>query len=494
VLFFAEGSLPKGSLVFADLRMIVATMRRQQLAAGFPDAALRRDRLQRMVRLIEDHHAALAAAAAADRGFGVDPAFSAAYLVSTLAGLNHAARHVGAWMAEDMHGAGRAQVGHWPVSYWPQGVIGIIAPWTHPVSLALAPLAGILAAGNVALIKLSHHAPRSSDLIADLVGRYFAPGELGVVLGDDAVGAAFAELPLAHLVFTGSARAARSVAAAAATRLMPVTLSVGGKSPAVVSADADIDAAARFIMAAKLRHAGQSSRAVDHVLVARSRLDSFVAAARDHAARILSGTDGAPVWFPASVKQIHHDRLVGLIADAQAHGARRIALDLTPAEVPPGEAAPGRRRIGRNNGQGCGGACRLAPEILLDVDDTMAIMQEEVFGPILPVVAVDDDCAAIERVGGLQGSWPRPAAAWYFGADPAVQAMFAERVPAATTMINPTCDAINLGSGPETMIPGSSLWSGEAGFHRFAVARRLVFGHDEGHTMPMAHDIAHHLD
>ena len=477
VAFFPEGPLPKGSLVFGDLCMIVATMRRLQLAAGFPDADLRRDRLRRVAQLIHDNHAALAAAAAADRGFGADPAYPAADLVATLASLNHAIRHVGAWMAEEPHGDGRPHV-----SYWPQGVIGIIAPWTHPVSLALAPLAGILAAGNVAMIKLSAHAPRSSDLVADLVGRYFAPGELGVVLGDDAVGAAFAELPLAHLVFTGSARAARSVASAAATRLMPVTFAVGGKSPAVVSADADIDAAARFIMTAKLRHGGQSSRAVDHVLVARSRLDAFVAAACDHAARILCGADGAPVLFPASVKHIHHDRLVSLIADAQKRGARRVRLESGPGWV---SAAKGRRAGGADSG----GTARLAPEILLDVDDTMAIMQEEVFGPILPIMAVDDDHAAIERLGGVQGTWQRSAMAWYFGSDPAVQAMFAERVPAATAMINPTGDTTDLGDGPEPTVPSSNLWSGEAGFHRFAVARRLVYAQDQGHTAPIAHFI-----
>jgi coniferyl-aldehyde dehydrogenase len=450
--FAAEVSLPQGSLLNADLRMIVATMRRQQLAAGFPDAALRRDRLERVAHLISENHMALAAAAAADRGFGVDPGVPSADLMATTVSMRHAARHVGAWMAEAPE---RQFAGSDPVSYWPQGVIGIIAPWTHPVSLALAPLAGILAAGNVALIKLSHHAPRCSDLVADLVGRYFAPGELGVVLGDDAVGAAFAELPLAHLVFTGSARTARAVSASAAARLLPVTLAVGGKSAALVSADADIDAAACFIMTAKLHHAGQSSRAVDHVLVAASRHDALVAAMRDQAARILSGSSGAPVLFPASVKRIHRDRLVALIEDAEARGSRRIRLGLGESPVPARRAA----------------ACRLDPEILLDVDDTMAIMQEEVFGPILPVMAVADDRAAIERAAAL----PRPALAWYFGADPAAQAMFVDRVPAATVMVNPLPDAGTAVDG-QVLVPGTSLWSGEPGFQRFAVARRLVFG------------------
>jgi coniferyl-aldehyde dehydrogenase len=468
--------------VFSDLRMIVATMRRQQLAAGFPDAALRRDRLERVARLIDENHAALAAAAAADRGFGTDVTVPAGDLVTTLASLNHSARHLADWMAQEPCGVDRG-----PVTYWPLGVIGVIAPWTHPVSLALAPLAGILAAGNVAMIKLSHHAPRSSDLLADLVGHYFGPCELGVVLGDDAVGAAFAELPLAQLVFTGSARAARSVAATAAARLMPVIYAVGGKSPALVSADADPAAAARYIMAAKLRNGGQSSRAVDHVLVARSLMDAFVAHAREQGTRILDESAAAGRLFPASVRQIHQARLAALVADAQNHGAQRICLGSTHAAVMnaaavpargPGKPAPRSRRA-RSDVIDPGALCQCPAEILLDVDDAMAIMQEEVFGPILPVLAVDDDTAAIERIGSFSGPWQRPAMAWYFGADRQAQLRFAQCSPSATVLINPRVDGADpagiLATGPEATIPGSNLWSGVAGFHRFSAARRLVF-------------------
>ncbi len=469
--------MPKGLPVFTDLRMIVAAMRRQQLAAGFPDAALRRDRIERVARLIDENHAALAAAAAADRGFATDVTVPAGDLVTTLASLNHSARHLADWMAQEPCGADRA-----PVSYWPLGVIGVIAPWTHPVSLALAPLAGILAAGNVAMIKLSHHAPRSSDLLADLVGHYFRPCELGVVLGDDTVGAAFAELPLAQLVFTGSARAARSVAASAAARLMPVTFAVGGKSPALVSADADPVAAARYIMTAKLRNAGQSSRAIDHVLVARSLIDAFVAHAHDQGNRILDESAAAGRLFPASIRHIHQARLAALLADAQSHGARRLCLGSNDAAPIPatatGKPAPRSRRA-RSDAIDPGALCQCAAEILLDVDDAMAIMQEEVFGPILPVLAVDDDNAAIERIGSFSGPWQRPAMAWYFGADRQAQLRFAQCSPSATVLINPCVDGADpagiLATGPEATIPGSNLWSGVAGFHRFSAARRLVF-------------------
>lgn len=444
-------------MLAADLRMIVATMRRAQLAAGFPDLALRCDRLERAARLVEDHHEALARAAAADRGRGFGAHFPAPDLLATIATLRHAARHVGTWMAGDPADLADPRSPRPPSSHWPQGVVGVIAPWTYPVSLALAPLAGIFAAGNVALIKLSPYAPASSDLLADLVGRHFAPGELGVVMGDDSVGASFAELPFAHLVFSGSARAARSVAAVAAARLMPFTFAVGGKSPAVVSADADCDRAARYIMTAKLRHAGQCSRAVDHVLVADACAEAFVAAARDHGARILADQTG----YPAIVNQLHHERLCALLADAESRGARRVPL-VARAKAP--------ARAGRAQ------ACRMAPELLLpelllDVTDDMAIMQEEVFGPILPILRVTDDEAAVLRTPGL----PMPAQAWYFGADPAHQRRFAAQIAAASVLVNPAPEPEAVAHLADRAIPGNDLWSGESGFRRFSIGRRLVF-------------------
>lgn len=438
-------------MVAADLRMIVATMRRAQLAAGVPDAALRRDRLERVAQLLDEHHRPLAAAAAADRGLETVAATHAPDLVSAHANLSRAAREVESWMARR------------PGSdYWPQGVVGIIAPWTYPVSLALAPLAGVFAAGNVALIKLSPYAQRSSDLLADLVGRYFSPAELGVVQGDDSVGACFAELPFAHLVFTGSARAARSVAANAAARLTPITYAVGGKSPAIVAADADLDRAARFVMTAKLRHAGQCCHTVDHVMVAREVAEPFVEAARAHAADIFAN---APA-FPAIVNRTHYDRLQSLLADAQNRGARRVPLDPT-ATVP--EKASGKR-----GAAGRGGPHRMAPELLLDADESMAIMAEEVFGPVLPVVTVADDMDAIGRIA----VGPLPAQAIYFGSDPAARTLFADRVAADVVFINPAPESFDGAAMAGSLMPGNEQWSGETGFRRFSVARRLVIADD----------------
>ena len=176
------------------------------------------------------------------------------------------------------HVALQFQLGSARIEYQPLGVIGIIAPWNYPFSLALMPLATAIAAGNRSMIKPSEFTPATSDLLARLLAEIFPPEQVMVVTGDASVGAAFAALPFDHLIFTGSTPVGRAVMKAASDNLVPVTLELGGKSPVIVARGHALDHAAAGIAYGKLSNAGQTCVAPDYALVHEEEIEAFTAA------------------------------------------------------------------------------------------------------------------------------------------------------------------------------------------------------------------------
>jgi coniferyl-aldehyde dehydrogenase len=435
-----------------EMTAIVRSMQRAQLAAGPADAALRRDRLSRAMALLLDHGEALAGAINAD--FGTRSRFQslAADVGASVRSLSHAAEHVAAWMQpETVETPDSAITGR--IEYQPLGVVGIISPWNFPVNLAFSPLAGVFAAGNTALIKPSELTPRTSELLAELAGRYFSPDELGVVLGDAAVGEAFSRLPLDHLVFTGSTAVGRQVMRAAAENLVPVTLELGGKCPVVIAPDADITRAAQRVMAVKSFNAGQICLAPDYVMIGADQEGDFLTAAREAAAASWPTIQGNPD-YTAIISQRHYDRLLGLIADALAKGATLVPL--TPLGEPPHD--PATRKI--------------APVILRDVTPAMQVMREEIFGPILPVMTVADQNAAMAHINA--GS--RPLAAYYFGADKDARRSFAARTSSGGLVFDDVMTHVGIEGLPFGGVGASGMgaYHGIHGFRRFSHARAVA--------------------
>jgi coniferyl-aldehyde dehydrogenase len=214
---------------------------------------------------------------------------------------------------------GRAEIRRQPL-----GVVGIISPWNYPLQLALAPALGALAAGNRVLLKPSELTPRLSALLAQLVEKSFRADEFAVVTGDAAVGQAFSALPWDHLFFTGSTAVGRQVALAAAANLTPVTLELGGKSPAIFDADADFAAAAPRLVSGKLLNAGQTCIAPDYALVPEGRTDAFVAAVTAAIGELYPALAANPD-YTSIVNGRHYARLVALVDDAREKGATRRA-------------------------------------------------------------------------------------------------------------------------------------------------------------------------
>jgi coniferyl-aldehyde dehydrogenase len=326
----------------------------------------------------------------------------------------------------------------------PLGVVGIIAPWNYPLYLAIGPLVDALAAGNRAMLKVSEFTPWFSALFADLVSRAFAPDEVAVITGDAQVGRAFAALPFDHLLFTGSTAVGRHVMAAAAPNLTPVTLELGGKSPALVGPGARLAHAAERIVVGKLLNAGQTCIAPDYALVPRAQISAFVEAARAAAAKLYPALPRNP-QYASIVSDRHFARLAALRDEAVSRGAKAHALGAADDDV---------------------AARVLAPVVLTDVDERMAIMQEEIFGPLLPLVAydtLDDALAYIAR-------HPHPLALYVFEENRETL----DRVHASTlaggVTVNDTILHIAQHALPFGGVGASGIgaYHGEAGFRTFS--------------------------
>jgi coniferyl-aldehyde dehydrogenase len=375
----------------ADVAALFALQRNAFSEERYPSHEVRRDRLERLASLIDRHEPEIVAAIAED--FGIRPAQETRLteLFVLDVALRHASRHLASWMRSRRASTplylrpGRSWIERQPL-----GVVGIVSPWNYPVQLALLPAIAALAAGNRALIKPSEITPTTSALLAGLVARYFSPGELAVVTGGADVGAAFARQPFDHLLFTGSTQVGRSIALAAAENLTPVTLELGGKSPALIHANANLAALSARLAVGKLLNAGQTCIAPDYALIPAQQADALVHALRRAVARLYP----APIDnrdYASIVDQRHHTRLVALLDDARAKGARVIELG----------AADGSTK----------GTRRMSPTLLLDVSDAMAVMQQEIFGPILPIETYATLDQAIERINAR----PRPLAMYMFG-------------------------------------------------------------------------------
>lgn len=412
----------------------------------YPALATRHERLQRLLKLVVENEHRIVTAIAQDYGHrsSFETRLAECYIVT--AAIRHALRHLRRWMkstrvATPVHLLpARAEIMRQPL-----GVVGVISPWNYPLQLALTPVASALAAGNRVMLKPSELTPSTSGLLHELVAQYFHEDELAVVLGDAGVGRAFSALPWDHLFFTGSTAVGRAVARAAAENLTPVTLELGGKSPALFDADADFDVTVPRLVTGKLLNAGQTCIAPDYALVPQARVAAFVTAVR-HAVAMLYPKGLQSADYTAIINTRHYRRLVALIEDARNKGAEIVTLGPEP-EVAAGEHD------------------KLAPVLILGVTDDMAVMNEEIFGPLLPVETysgLDDAIARINRR-------PRPLAFYLFGADPKRKGHVLRETIAGGVTINDTLwhfaheDLPFGGVGAS----GTGVYHGERGFLTF---------------------------
>lgn len=410
-----EGKMDQAVAGTDLMRAVLDEQRRCSREEEPASEALRRDRLRRLLAMTLDAQDRIIAAVRADySGMRSPREIAVMDLLPSVSGLKHALSHLSRWMRPErrrpnfpfgLMGA-KARVVHSP-----KGTVGIIAPWNVPYGLAIAPATGAFAAGNRLMLKPSELAPATADLLKDLVETRFDAAECAVFPGGVEVATAFTHLPLDHLVFTGSTATGRRVLAAAAENLVPVTLELGGKSPAIIGASASLGRTLESLVLGKMLNAGQICMAPDYVLVPAGSEDAFVQAAAAKARDLFPGVSDNPD-YGVIIDAAKHERLKALVADAAAKGARvSVAADAD----------------GDNSR-------RMPLHLLQNVTDSMLVMQEEIFGPVLPVIGYRSFAEALAIVGAR----PAPLALYYFGSDASEKAAVIARTRSGGVTINDT--------------------------------------------------------
>jgi aldehyde dehydrogenase (NAD+)/coniferyl-aldehyde dehydrogenase len=436
-----------------DLAATHARLREAAAGDSNPDWRRRDAWLDALERLLRENMPAIAEAIRSDFGNRSLHETQLLELFPSFEAIRHARRHLKSWMRPERRAVsmwflpGRARVLHQPL-----GVVGVIVPWNYPLLLAVGPLVAALAAGNRVMVKMSEYTPAMSDLFARLVAKYFADDEVVVMQGDAGVAQAFAQLPFGHLLFTGSTKVGYSVMRAAAENLTPVTLELGGKSPAILGPDYPLEKFVERVMVGKTMNAGQTCIAPDYVLVPAGQAREFVAAAR----RVVDACYPDILRTPdysSIVSERHYRRLVGLVEEARGQGAE--VVPLSSSENP--DAA----------------TRRIPPVALMNVTPDMQAMQEEIFGPLLPVVPYRDLDEAIRYVNAR----PNPLALYYFDHDRGRIDHVLEQTLSGGVTINDTIlhiaqDSLPFGGVGES---GKGHYHGYEGFEAFSKKKAVFF-------------------
>ncbi len=375
------------------LHAALQQQREAHLAHPMPTLAERKADLRQLMRFILDHKEAICEAISADYGHRSRHETLLMEVMPVIADIKVTLKHLGAWMKPQKRDIDRKIFGLASNRVIPQplGVVGVIVPWNFPINLSFLPLVAIFAAGNRAMVKFSENSRRLARLLIEQLPAYFAPEKLRVFDETGGVGIEFSKLPFDHLLFTGSSNTGRAVMAAAAGNLCPVTLELGGKSPAIVCEDFSPRTAAERILYVKCLNAGQVCTTVDHVFVPREQVQTFVELALDIVPQRY--TSLASSDYTSLITTQAFDRLVKAMDEARERGAQLVPLIEGPA-------------LDRKSR-------KIAPHLLLDAPDDCELMAHEIFGPILPVIGYDSLDEVVKRIN----AGPRPLALYPFSHD-----------------------------------------------------------------------------
>ena len=443
-----------------EMHRVLELQKSLNIKEGAPDINLRKDRLDRVVAMVKKYDKKIIETVNHDFG-NRDPMMSAATEVASVIGpMEHAKKNLKKWMKTEKRKAAIAPLGsalsllgaRAEVRYQPKGVVGAISPWNFPMNLALAPLAGIIAAGNRVMHKPSELTPATSDLLKLMIEEYFSEEEMAVFVGDAEVGAAFSGLAFDHLIFTGGTSIAKHVMKAASENLVPLTLELGGKSPVVVGKSAKIKDTAQRVMQGKTMNAGQICLAPDYALVPEEKVDEFVKATVEVTSQMypeMKDNDD----FTSIINQKHFDRIQSYLTDAKEKGAELVEIN------------PSNEDFSQQPHH------KIPPTLVLNPSEDMKIMQEEIFGPVLPVKTYSDVSEPVDYIN----SKDRPLGLYYFGNDNNEKEFVLENTTSGGVTVNDVISHIQMedlpfgGVGPS----GMGSYHGYDGFKEFSHAKAV---------------------
>lgn len=433
------------------MEAILAKQKAAHIRDGIPSAEQREAWIDKSIDLLVTHGEALSKAMAEDFGHRSIDQSNLTDIAGSIGALKFSRKNLRKWMRPEKRKVefplgllgSKAQI-----QYQPKGVIGVISPWNFPVNLTFAPLANVFAAGNRAMIKPSEFTEKTSELMAELVAKYYTEEEVAVVTGGPDVGASFTKLAFDHIIFTGATSIAHHVMRAAADNLVPLTLELGGKSPVILGKSANIEKAASRIMAGKTLNAGQICLAPDYAFVPEDKTGEFVGAAQAAVGKMYADGLKDNDDYTSVVNQRHYDRLNSYLDDAREKGAEVIEIN------------PQNENFSQQPHH------KMAPHIVLNPTDDMKVMQDEIFGPILPLKSYTETKDAVAYINNN----PRPLGLYYFGDDATERDMVLNNTTSGGVTVNDVIfhvaqeDLPFGGVGPS----GMGAYHGRDGFFEFS--------------------------
>ena len=443
-----------------NMHRVLELQKSLNIKEGAPSLELRSDRLDRVVAMVTKYKSETISALQDDFG-NRDPVMSAATEVGSVVGpMIHAKKNLKKWMKTEKRKAAIAPLGSAlsllgakaEIRYQPKGVVGAISPWNFPLNLALAPLAGILSSGNRVMLKPSELTPASSELTKSMIEESFDESEIAVFTGDPEVGAAFSGLAFDHLIFTGGTAIAKHVMKAASENLVPLTLELGGKSPVVVGKSSKIKETATRVMQGKTMNAGQICLAPDYALVPEDSIEEFVQASVDVTSEMYPDMKDNED-FTSIINQKHYDRIQSYISDAKEKGAD--VVEINPANEDFSQQPHHK----------------IPPTLILNPTEDMQVMQEEIFGPVLPVKTYKDVSETVDYIN----SKDRPLGLYYFGEDAKEKDFVLDNTTSGGVTVNDVISHITMedlpfgGVGPS----GMGSYHGYDGFKEFSHAKSV---------------------
>ena len=438
------------------MQHLTQTLHKQQAAFAaqpYPSYAERRHDLLQLKAFLKDHTEAIVSAISADYGHRSRHETLFGDVAPVLQAIDHALKHLKTWMKPQRRSV------DWlnfmgaknRVLAQPLGVVGIIVPWNFPINLSFMVLVDVIAAGNCAMVKMSENSRHLAQLLIERSPKYFDVNKLSFFDETGGVGVAFSQLKFDHLVFTGSTQTGKAVMAAAASNLCPVTLELGGKSPALVCEDFPLRKAVERIMFMKCFNAGQICTDVDHVYVPHHSVKAFASLAQEVVQQRFADLDSPD--FTSIIDDRSFQRLVDALQEAQSQGA-------TLVQLLPGKPWDAQTR-------------KIAPHVVLNAPPSCALLTREIFGPILPVLAythIDEAVASINAA-------PHPLAFYPFSNDAAVVQHLITHIRSGGVCVNDAVFHTAQHDLPFGGVGDSGMghYHGRAGFEAFSHMRAVLY-------------------
>ena len=446
-----------------EMESVLKLQKKLHIEEGPASIELRKDRLNRCIKMIKEYSDEIIDALQKDFG-NRDPKSSfLTEIASTIGVLEHAIKNVDKWTKDEKRPSNvdrpffiRMLMGLLGsksyIKYQPLGTVGVISPWNFPVNLILAPLGGIFAAGNRAMIKPSELTPATSEVTKKMFEAYFDKSEAAVFTGDAEVGAAFSALPFDHLLFTGGTQIGKKVMKAASDNLVPVTLELGGKSPVIVDENADLSEVAKKVMRGKTMNAGQICLAPDYLMLPKGKSGEFAKASNEAVSEMFSDLKYNED-YTSVINERHYERINELVSDAKEKGAEVIQINPADEDFEQQELH------------------KIPPTLVLNPTDEMKIMQEEIFGPVLPVKEYEDFDETVNYVN----SKDRPLGLYLFSKDKSKEKKVLDNTTSGGVTLNDVIWHIGQeelpfgGVGPS----GTGSYHGHDGFKEFSHAKAV---------------------